>query len=215
MWADLKVRVRSLLWRNSVETEVDDELRAHFERQVEKLVGSGMPREEARRCATLQFGGYEQVKEECRDARGVKLIETLLQDVRYGLRMLLKNPGFALIAILTLALGVGASASVFSVVNTILLKPLPYPSADRLVFPWLVAPPGVNLGSEYFPWGEKQYALVMHENHPFQYFGVFENDSFNLTGSGEPALLDGFRASAGFFRALGVTPLLGRTYAAD
>lgn len=215
MLADLKFRVRSLLRRDTVETEMDEELRAHFERQVAKLTASGVAREEAVRRARLQFGGYEQLKEECRHARGVNLIETLAQDLRYSLRMFRKSPGFALIAMLTLALGLGASAAVFSVVNTILLKPLPYPQADRIAIPWLVAPAGVNIGSEYFPWGESQYALVMREQHPFEHFGVFRNDSFNLTSSGEPALLDGFRASAGFFPALGVVPVLGRTYSAD
>jgi len=215
MLADLKFRVRSLLYRNTTETELDEELRAHFERQVEKLVASGVAPEEAVRRARLKFGGQEQLKEECRDARGVNLLETLAQDIRYGLRTLRKNPGFALIAVLTLALGVGASASVFSVVNAILLKPLPYPHAERIVIPWLVAPAGVNIGSEYFPWGETQFALVMREERPFEQFGVFRNDSFNLTGSGEPALLDGFRASAGFFPVLGVTPVLGRGFSVD
>lgn len=215
MWADLKFRARSLWRREAVEAEMNEELRAHLERETEKLMAAGVAREEAMRRARLRVGGYEQLKEECRDARGVRLLETLRQDVRYGVRTLRKQPGFALIAVLTLALGVGASSAVFSVVNAILLKPLPYPNAERVVFPWLVSPPGVNIGSEYFPWGESQYALVMREQHAFEHFGVFENASFNLTGSGEPALLDGFRASAGFFPALGVAPLLGRTYSPD
>jgi predicted permease len=112
-------------------------------------------------------------------------------------------------------LGIGASASVFSVVNVILLKPLPYPQADRIVIPWLVSPPGVNIGSEYFPWGQTQFRLVTREENPFKDLGAFQNDSFNLTGSGEPALLDGFRTSAGFFPALGVSPVLGRAYTYD
>ena len=215
MFNDLRIRLRALSQRKAVEAEMDEELSAHFERQVEKFVASGVAREEALRRARLQFGGHEQLKEECRDARGVSLLETLAQDLRYALRMLRKNPGFACIAMLTVALGVGASAAVFSVVNTILLKPLPYPNAERIVFPWLVAPPGADIGSEYFPWGESQFALVMREERPFEYFGVFLNDSFNLTGSGDPALLDGFRASAEFFPALGVTPVLGRTFSAD
>jgi predicted permease len=211
----LKFRLRSLLWREAVEIEIEEELRAHCERQVEKLVASGVEREEAIRRTRLRFGGHEQLKEECRDAHGVTFLDAATQDVRFGLRMLRKNPGFALIAVLTLALGVGASASVFSVVNAILLKPLPYPNADRIVVPWLVSPPGVNIGSEYIPWAEVQYRMVTRENHPFQNFGVFQNDSFNLTGDDEPALLDGYRTSEGFFPALGVSPILGRTYSAE
>src|SRR5271156_157218 len=215
MFSDLFVRLRSLFRRETVESEADAELRFHFERQVEKYLKSGMSRSEATRRTRLEFGGHEQLKEEIRDARGVSFIETFVQDIRYGMRTLRKNPAFAVIAALTLALGIGASASVFSVVNAILLKPLPYPQAERIVIPWLVSPPGVNIGSEYFPWGQIQFRFLTHDDHPFKELGAFQNDSFNLTGSGEPALLDGFRTSAGFFPALGVSPMFGRTYTDD
>jgi putative ABC transport system permease protein len=142
----------------------------------------------------------------------VSSLETFAQDIRYGMRTWRKNPAFAVIATLTLALGIGASTSVFSVVNAILLKPLPYPQAERIVIPWLVSPPGVSLGSEYFPWGETQFRLLTREDQSFEELGAFQNDSFILTGSGEPAQLDGFRTSEGFFPALGVSPILGRTY---
>jgi predicted permease len=212
MVSDLIFRLRSLFRRESVEAEIDEELRAHFEKQVEKYAASGLPRPEAIRRARLAFGGQEQLKEECRDARGVSSLETFAQDIRYGMRTWRKNPAFAVIATLTLALGIGASTSVFSVVNAILLKPLPYPQAERIVIPWLVSPPGVSLGSEYFPWGETQFRLLTREDQSFEELGAFQNDSFILTGSGEPAQLDGFRTSEGFFPALGVSPILGRTY---
>lgn len=215
MLHDLLFRLRSLFRRKEVEAELDDELRLHFDRQIEKHRSSGLSQEEATRRARLQVGGYEQLKEDCRDARGARFFESFAQDARYGWRTLRKNPGFALIAVLTLALGIGASASVFSVVNAILLKPLPYPRADRIVIPWLVTPPGVNIGSDFFPWGQVQFRTFTRADHPFQYVGAFQNDSFNLTGSGEPARLDGYRASAGFFSALGVSPVLGRVYNDD
>jgi predicted permease len=215
MWSDLSFRLRAVFRRDAMEAELDEELRAHFANQVEKYVRMGATREEATRRARLEFGGVDQVKEECRDARGVGFVETSVQDVRYAMRMLRKSPGFTLVVVLTLALGIGASTAVFSLVNAILLKPLPYPDAERIVMPWLVSPPGVNLGSEYFPWGQIQFRMVTREQKVFVALGAFQNDSFNVTGSGDPALVDGFRASAEFFSALGVSPAIGHTFTVE
>src|SRR4029077_2982309 len=137
------------------------------------------------------------------------------QDLRFGSRKLRKNSGFTTVAVLTLALGIGASAAVFTLVNSILLAPLPYPQPDRIVLPELVPPPGINTGSEYFPWGQIQFRMMTRDAHPFQAVGAFQNDSFNLTGSGDASFLDGYRASAEFFPALGITPALGRTFTAE
>jgi hypothetical protein len=132
MLSDLLFRLRALLRRKSMEAELDEELRTHFEHQVEKFVASGLPRAEAIRNARLEFGGLDQVKEECRDTRGVRFIETTLQDVRYGLRMLRNNPGFTTVAVLTLALGIGANTAIFSLANVFMFRPLPVKDAERL-----------------------------------------------------------------------------------
>jgi predicted permease len=215
MFMDLFYRLRALFQRNAVESEMDGELRFHFEKIIEKYVNAGIPREEAVRRACLAFGGSEQIREECRDARGVSFIETLLHDLRFGARMLRKAPGFSLIAVLTLALGIGASTAVFSVVNAILLKALPYPDPGRIMVPSLVSPPGVSLVSEYFPWHPVQFLMVTRQQTAFQDLGAFENDSFNLTNSGDPVYLEGFRVSAGFFPTLGISPVLGHAFTVE
>jgi predicted permease len=211
----LRSWLRAILQRSRVEREMDAELRFHIEAYAEDLVRRGVAREEALRRARLEFGGVERAKEECRDARGASFIETLVQDIRFASRILRKSPGFTAVAVFTLAVGIGASAAVFSLVNAILLKPLPYPDSSRIVLPELISPPGVNLGSEYFPWGQAQFRMLTRDAHPFQTVGAFQNDTFNLTGAGEPASLDGFRASQEFFPALGVSPALGRTFTAE
>jgi predicted permease len=215
LWSRLRSWLRTILQRSRMESEMEVELRFHMEARAEDLIRSGVPCQDALRRARLEFGGVERAKEECRDARGASFIETLLQDIRFGSRMLRKSPGFTAIAVLTLAVGIGASAAVFSLVNAILLKPLPYPDSSRIVLPELVSPPGVNLGSEYIPWGQLQFRMLTRDAHPFQTVSAFQNDSFNLTGAGEPAYLDGFRASQEFFPSLGVSPALGRAFTTE
>lgn len=215
MFSDPLFRLKSIFRRHKVESELAEELRAHVERETEKLMKRGLSREEAHRGARLSFGGFDKVNEECREARGVHLVESFFRDLRYAARTLRKNPGFTTVIVLTLALGIGASTAVFSIVNTVLLKPLPYPASERIVFPWRLAPRGMQLGYDEIPWGRPEFLVLSKESKAFQSLGAFKSDSFNLTGAGEPLRLNGIRASAGFFPALGVEPILGQAFSAE
>jgi predicted permease len=212
MLSDLFFRVRSLFRRDAVETEMDEELRFHFEQQVEKYVQSGLTPPEARRRARLEFGGLDQVKEECREARGVNFIETLFQDVRYALRILKKSPGFTAVAVLTLALGIGANSAIFSVVNAMLLRPLPFPQPDRLVRLWETYPSqgyhrNVVNPSNFLDWRENARS--------FEDMAAVMETEVNIVGAGDPVALPGLSVSAPYFSILGVPPYLGRTFEAE
>ncbi|HYX53931.1 MAG TPA: ABC transporter permease, partial [Candidatus Limnocylindrales bacterium] len=141
-------------------------------------------------------------------------MSSFTQDIVFGFRVLKKSPGFTVAAILLLALGIGASTAVFSLLDAVLLKPLPYPEANKIVMSWNVPPANLNLGN-YFPWAPLQFHAMEQETRTYQYLGAFQSDTFNLSGSGEPARLDGMRVSYGFFPSLGVTPALGRIFSRE
>src|SRR5690242_7866335 len=209
MLSDLVFRLRSLFRRNRVEAELDDELRFHFEQQVETNIRSGMTGEEARRQARLSVGGIDQVKEECREERGVQHMENLLQDLRYGWRMLVKKPAFTIVAVLTLALGVGANTAIFSIVNAVLLRSLPYRDPDRLVRIFFNEP-GSGLRDVRFSKPElddlQTRAGVFEDVSP-----IFEG-SEDLTGVQQPERVEGVNGSFSYFSMLGVIPQIGRLY---
>src|SRR6185295_4727498 len=139
--ADLRFRLRALFQRDAVERELNDELRFHIEREVEKHVEAGIPREEAERRARLSFGGLDRIKDDSRDARGLSLIDVLTQDLRYAARGLKAKPGFTVAVVLTLGLGIGANAAMFRVVDRLLFRPPPYladaAATHRVYLQWM------------------------------------------------------------------------------
>src|SRR5215467_13210968 len=216
MFADLIFRLRSLFRRQAVESEIEAELHFHMERQIEKYVRSGLAREEAARRARLEFGGYEQVKEEHRDARGVSLIEILVRDIRFGFRTLRSNLGFSIVAILTLALGIGANTAIFSVVYAALLRQLPYLHPNRLITlseerpqEGKAAQANPRIWNASYP----DYLDWKRDSKSFESLAGFSGDAFTLHGAGEAELVFAAQATINFFSTLGVKPFLGRDFA--
>jgi putative ABC transport system permease protein len=211
MFNDLWFRVRALFQHRSAETELDDELRFHLERQVEKYVHSGLSREEAQRRARVEFGGVELAKEECRDARGVRFFETLLQDVRYGLRVLLKSPGFTVVAVLTLALGIGANAAVFGLVDSAFLRGFPFREPERLVHIWTI-----EADDDVHTPTPAQYQAVRDESKSFEQVAAAGWAEYFYEADGPaPQNLLGFVMTPNWLTTLGVQPLLGRNFRED
>jgi putative ABC transport system permease protein len=206
-------RFRSLFRKNVVERELDQELRFHLERQIAENLASGMTREEAPRAAMREFGGVEQVKEECRDERRVNLFETVIQDVRYALRTLSKNQGFTFFAVAVLALGIAASTAIFSIADAVLVRPLPYRDAERLVMVWEDA---ASYGFPHDTPSLGDFSDWKARNEVFQDMAALSfGGSFNLTGSGNPEELRGKIVTANLFSVLGVKPTLGRDFRVD
>jgi putative ABC transport system permease protein len=205
----LPLRFRSLFRRERVEGELSDELRFHLEKLAEENVASGMTPEEARCAALRELGGVDQIKEECRDMRRLNFIDNLIQDLRYGARTLARNRGFAAVAIITLALGIGANTAIFSVVNTVLLRPLPFKDPSRLV--WATERFQVTHGAatvispDFIGWKDR--------NQVFAEIGAFNQTvGANLTAAGEPTRVRVIKVTAGFFPMLGVQPIAGRVF---
>lgn len=207
MLNDLRYRLRALFRHKAVEDELDEELRFHFDHEVEKYMRAGITEQEAKRRARLVFGGHEQVKEDCRGARGTQFIDLTLDDTRYALRQLWSNRSFAFVMILTLALSIGANSAIFSVINGVLLKRLPFPESERLVRIFLSS-------AEYpkFPLNPFDFLDFRARNRSFESIAAFTRGDVQLSGSGEPIRLNGFGITSGYFRVLGIKPHLGREF---
>src|SRR5271165_6915678 len=207
-----RMNIRIPWKRHRVEADLDDEIRFHFDRQVEQNVLSGMSRQEALRQARLAFGGMEQVKEECRDERGMRWADVLLQDVRYGARMLRKQPAFTAAAVLILALGIGANTAIFSVVDAVLLKPLPFQDPDRLVVltedntSKKVGKTGASY-PDYRAWAEQTRTLEQLA----AYWNV-SGDGLVFGGLSSPERVQYSIVTQNFLSILGISPSLGRAF---
>ena len=210
MISDLLFRLRALFRCKSMEAELDAELRAHFEHQVEKYVKSGLPLEQAETRARLEFGGLDQVKEECRDARGVNFIETTIQDARYGLRMLRKSLGFTVVAVVILSLGMSGAVAIFGFADAALIKPLPYLDPSRLVVVFESSPGNARSIVSYM-----DFVDWKRLNNVFSSIDAYAlNGGFTLTTENAAEQVPGTRVSPGFFHTLGVIPFLGRDFRA-
>jgi len=200
--------IMDLIRRQRAEQELDEELRTHLEHQIDQNMARGMDAEEARYAAQRLFGGVQQVKERCRDMRGLNLIESIIQDLRYGFRQLRRNPGFTAVAVITLALGIGANTAIFSVVNAVLLRPLPYADPGRLV--WI---------TDYIPRmhmravPDPDYTVWKDHNKVFSQLSAYGGGAdYNLTGEGRPQRVEGWAVTANFLPTLGIHPALGRNF---
>ncbi len=204
------LRLRSLFRQLDVDSELDAELRDHLEQKTAAYSAAGMNPAEARRAALLELGGVARVAEECRDTRRVNWLQDFLQDLRFGLRMLRKNPGFTTVAILTLALGIGANTAIFSVVDAVLLRPLPYKDPARLLWTTLQFPKA-DMHSSFVP--HPTYFAWRDQNDVFS--GIAATNlgrTFTLTGAGIPERIRGMGVSANCFSVLGVDLARGRSF---
>jgi putative ABC transport system permease protein len=190
---------------------LDQDIRDHIERETEDNIGRGMSPEEARQAALRKFGNVARIKEETREIWRIVWLEQLCQDIRYAARILRKSPGFTAVAVLTLALGIGANTAIFSVVQAVILDPLPYPQADRLVMLWERLRLRNYQNDQNDP-SPGNFADWRTQNSVFEDIAAIQDRSFNLTGSGEPVRVEGEAVSASMFSLLRVNTALGRTF---
>ncbi|PYV84747.1 MAG: hypothetical protein DMG05_24025 [Acidobacteria bacterium] len=200
-------RLQSLFRKDRMEDDLSEELQFHLESEIQKNIAAGMTPEEARFAALRVFGGVEQIKEESRDVRRSRWIETFGQDVRFGLRILRQRPGITLIIVFTLALGVGATTAIFGVINAVLLQPLPYKDSDRIMVLWSTSrqgDAGVSL-ADFADWRDQNQVFT-------QVASWGSREPLVLIGKDEADPINAMSATASFFSLLGVRTALGRTF---
>jgi putative ABC transport system permease protein len=202
-------RFKQLFSRRRFYDDLSEEIQQHLQEKIEELVASGMPRKEADATARREFGNVTLTEEDGREVWRWPSIENFLMDIRFGLRMLRKNPGFTAVAVLTLALGIGANTAVFGVVNAVLLRPLPFKQPSRLMMLFEGIP---KLGFPKMGFSAPDFAVFERAQESFESIGVYQNKYFNISGDREPERLMAARISSSVFPMLGAEPMLGRTF---
>jgi hypothetical protein len=211
MTSRLRHFFRNLLRRGRVERELADEIDGAVDLLIEEKVAQGMSRDDARRAARLEIGGVDPVKEDVRDVRAGASLDALRQHVRFGVRALIRRPGFSIVAILTLGVGMGATTAMFSLIDSVLLKPLPFREPGRLTMVWEARP---RLNAPRMEAAPLNYVDWQQQAQSFESLAAYINNFSSLTGVGTPERLVAAQVTPNLLPTLGVNPLLGRWFAA-
>ena len=201
----LRFRMATLFRRSQVNAEMEEELHSHIQHRADDLERSGLSRSEAERRARVEFGGYQRVKEECHEATGGTLFQSFWQDLRYSLRVLRKSPGFAIAAVLTLALAIGANAVVFGVLNALILRPLKVPQAESL---WAIERGKDKAINHSYP----DYLDLRDRNRSFEDLAAYNVATVGLDTGNNPSSSWIFEVTGNYFDALHIQPYLGRFF---
>src|SRR5258706_10030660 len=203
-------RIRNFFGDSSLDRDLDTEMASHLQFAIEENLKRGMSEQEARRQAQLSFGGQQQAKENHRDSRGLPFLESISQDLRFALRLFLKAPSFSVSAILTLALGIGATTAIFSVVYGVLLRPLPYPHPERIVRLW-----EQNSSANRINFDDPNFEDIRSQSRALTAVAEYNSDVATVSGAIEPSRLTVAAVSRDFFDAIGLRPAFGRTFSPD
>lgn len=204
-----RLRFQSLFNRSCVESDLEDELRDYLDHEIERGIATGVSPEEAKRLALNSLNGAERLKEECRDARGVRWLEDTFSDVRFAVRTLRKAPVFAATVIAALAFCIGVNTAIFSVVDTVLFRPLAFPDQERIVAVTEGVP---GLGFPVLPFSPPDYLFVAANNRAFATTAIYRTQSYEISGAGRPQRVSGARVTPSLFRVLGISPAIGRAF---
>ena len=202
------LRLTALFLRRRLDDQLDEELGFHLQMQIKENLRNGMNPQNARNAALRSFGGVDQAKENCHDARGVRFIEDSVQDIRYGLQMIRRNPGLAAVAVMTLTLGIGANTAVFSVVNAVLLRPLPFPHPEELV---QITAESNRVGKipSFRP---SEFQAFQRKAQSMSEVSAYRTLQGNLTGGDQAERVKLRTVSANLFSLLVVQPRIGRAF---